>query len=94
MKNKSNQSLYTQMERFAEVTKNLIMTGNIQRAKRCLQKAEEIFNKGTAEVKNAVANVYVFSVSTFMEIHHCNIRNMFPKSLQSEYQKQVNTTSV
>lgn len=92
MKNKSKQTLYTQMQRFADVTKNLIKTGNIHRAKLCLQKAEEIFNKGTSEIKNAIVNVYVFSVSTFMEIHHCNIRNLFPESLQSEYKKQINTS--
>lgn len=89
MKNKPNQNLYSQMHRFAEVTKTLIITGNIDRAKKCLQKAEELFNTGTSEIKNAIANVYVFSVTTFMERHHCNIRNLFPESLQSEYQKQV-----
>lgn len=89
MKNKSNQNIYSQMQRFADITKTLIMTGNIQRAKRCLKKAEDIFNTGTSEIKNAVVNVYVFSVSTFMEVHHCNIRNFLPEALQIEYLKQI-----
>ena len=92
MKTQCIPNIYKQAQRFADLTKTLIMSGNIQRAKRCLQKAELIFNHGTAEVKNVITNVYVFSVSTFMEIHHCNIRNLFPESLQSEYQKQVNTS--
>ena len=88
----SDRNIYQQMQRFAEVTKTLIIQGNIGRAKKCLKIAEGIFNNGTAEIKNAVSNVYVFSVTSFMEIHHCNIRNLFPESLQSEYRKQVNTS--
>lgn len=94
MKNKSNQYINSQMQRFADVTKTLIMTGNIARAKRCLEKAEDIFNNGTSEIKNAMTNVYVFSVSTFMEPHHCNIRDLFPESLRSEYRKQVNASGI
>ncbi len=92
MKTQSIPNIYQQAQRFADITKTLIITGNIQRAKHCMQIAEDIFNNGTAEVRNAITNVYVFSVSTFMEIHHCNIRNLFPKSLQLEYQKQINTS--
>ena len=80
------------MQRFADITKASIVSGNIKRAKRCLGLAERIFTLGSAEIKNAIVNVYVFSVSTFMEIHHCNIRNLFPESLQSEYKKQINTS--
>lgn len=77
------------MQRFAEVTKTLIARGNIGRAKRCLNTAEVMFTKGTSEIKNAVTNVYVYSVSTFLELHKCNIRDLFPESLKSEYKKQV-----
>ena len=78
------------MQRFAEVTKTLIINGNIKRAKRCLATAEEIFNQGTGEIKNAIANVYVFSVTTFMEMHNCNIKNLFPENLKAAYLKQIN----
>lgn len=89
MKDKSKQNIYTEIQRFADITKALIIQGNIGRAKRCLKVAEEIFNKGTVEIKNAMASIYVFSVSTFMEIHHCNIKNLFPESLHNTYQKQI-----
>lgn len=85
---------YLQMQRFAEVTKQFIITGNIQRAKKCLLIAESIFTKGNTEIKNVVANVYVFSVTSFMELHHCSIRNLLPESLKSEYNKQINTSGV
>jgi hypothetical protein len=94
MKDKSNQTLYSQMQRFANITKNLIRRGNIERAKRCLNVAEEMYEKGTEEIKSTVVNVYVFSVSTFLEIHNCTIGNFFPKSLKTEYYKQVNASGI
>jgi hypothetical protein len=94
MKNKSHQNIYSQMQRFADITKFLIASGNIGRAKRCLNTAEEIFSKGNSEIKNAITNVYVYSVSTFIELHKCNIRNLFPDLLKSEYQKQVRSSGL
>lgn len=90
MKIKSAPNIYKQAQRFADITKSLIISGNIKRAKYCLQKAEDIFNTGSTEVRNVISNVYLFSVSSFIEIHHCKIKNLFPDVLQSEYNKQVN----
>jgi len=94
MKGKTKPSIYNQAQRFANLTKTLIMKGKIQRAKRCLQKAEFMFNNGTSEIKNAISNVYLFSISSFMEMHHCNIKGLLPSSLQAEYYKQVNASGV
>ena len=95
MKNKANSgNVYDQMQRFANITKQLIIIGNINRAKHCLQIAEDIFNSGNNEIKNVVTNVYLFSVSSFMELHHCSIKNLFPATLQKEYYKQVNTSGL
>ncbi len=93
MKNQSTTS-YEQAARFAEITKTFLISGNVQRAKKCLALAERLFATGSAETKNAISNVYVFSVSTFMELRHCNIANLFPKSLKAEYVKQINATGV
>ncbi len=93
MKNKIN-TIYTQAERFAEVTKKAIISGNISRAKKCLEKAEQLLQTGTNETKSVISNVYVYSVSTFMELRHCSISNLFPVGLKSEYLKQINATSV
>lgn len=87
-------SIYNQTQRFAEITKKAIVSGNIVRAKKCLAVAERLFTYGSYETKNAIANVYVFSVSTFMEVHRCNVSNLFPKSLKAEYLKQINTSGV
>jgi len=87
-------TVYKQAERFAEVTKTAIVSGNIARAKKCLALAERLFISGSSETKNAIANVYVLSVSTFMELRHCTISNLFPQTLKAEYIKQINTSGV
>lgn len=88
------QTVYKQAERFAEITKTAIISGNILRAKKCLALAERLFATGSTETKTAISNVYVYSVSTFMELRHCSISNLFPQSLRTEYLKQINATSV
>ena len=74
--------------------KTAIITGNINRAKKCLALAERLFETGSNETKNAISNVYIFSVSSFMEVRHCNISHLFPQSLKAEYIKQVNASGV
>jgi len=87
-------TIYERAERFAEVTKRAIVSGNIPRAKRFLAIAERMLNYGSQETKSIISNVYVFSVSTFMELRHCNISNLFPPLLKAEYVKQINTSGV
>ena len=94
MKENSSQNIYKQMQRFADITKLLLIQGNIQRTKHCLQIAEEIYNKGTAEIKNAVSNVYLFSVSSFMELNHINVRPLLPINLEKEYVHQINASGI
>lgn len=87
-------TIYKQADRFAEITKSAIISGNIVRVKKCLALAERLFATGSYETKSAIANVYVFSVSTFMELRHCSISNLFPQSLKAEYLKQINASGV
>ena len=94
MKSKESVNIYKQAQRFADVTKKLITNGNIQRAKRCLSIASSLLEKGNKEMQNAISNVYVYSVSSFMELHHCSIKNFFPKNLQNEYYKQIKASGL
>jgi hypothetical protein len=87
-------TIYKQAERFAEITKTAIITGNISRAKKCLALAERLLINGSNETKIAISNVYIFSVSSFMELRHCSISNLFPQTLKAEYIKQINTSGV
>lgn len=94
MKTKKILNIYKQAQRFADITKALIVAGKVQRAKHCLQKAENLFNSGTQEVKNVISNVYLYSVSLFMEVNHFNMRELLPNNLQKEYFKQVNNSGI
>lgn len=94
MKREEKKNIYQQAQRFADVTKSFILSGNIHRAKRCIQVAEKLFTKGNKEVQNVIFNVFIYSVTSFMETHHCNIKSLFSKNLQREYYKQVNTIGV
>ncbi len=82
------------MQRFADFTKEQIIKGNTAGANRCLQKAEDIYRSGSLHIKNLVANVYVYSVSTFLELHNYNIQNLFPEALFGEYKTQINASSL
>lgn len=93
MKNQAK-SACTKAVQFAEITKNLIRKGNILRVKKCLSVAEQLLVTGNVETKNVISNIYVFSVSTFMEMHNCSIANLFPQSLRKEYISQINTSGV
>ena len=88
------ESVYEKANRFAMITKKFIMDGNIMRAKKCLNIAENLLEEGTQETKNAISNIFVYSVSIFMEVHRCNIKNLFPKGLLNEYSKQMNAGGI
>lgn len=66
----------------------------MERAKKCMTVAERLFTTGNYETKNAISNVYIFSVSTFMEFRNTSISALFPRYLKAEYIKQINATGV
>lgn len=87
-------TIYNQAERFAEITKKLIRSGNINRAKKCLAFAERLFITGSSETKNAIATVYVLSVSSFVTVCHCTISNLLPQTLKTEYFQQLQNARI
>lgn len=78
----------------AEITKEFFRRDNIPRARRCLEIADKMLSSGTAETKNAVSNIYLYSVSTFLEIHKYAAIALFPPLLKREYVTQVNSSGV
>ena len=89
MKTKPIKNVYDQMQQFADITKKLIKNGDTGRAKYCIKIVENLFINGNREIKNAIKNVYLFSVSTFLEFQHYSIKNYFPETLRNEYYNQV-----
>lgn len=82
-------SVYKKAERFAEITKKALIAGNITRAKNCLNLAENLFRTGSTETKGIIANVYLYSISSFLKVKNCTILNLFPEVLKAEYSKQI-----
>lgn len=92
MKTVKPSGAYKQMQRLAMVTKKAIANGNWQRAEKCVRVADELMQHGTLEFKNAVRNVYVFSVSSFLELNHLQVHGFFTPALSNEYHSQTHTT--
>ncbi len=94
MKAHSKETLSQHAQRFADLTKQFVVEGKMDRVKICLAKANEYFTTGSIETKNIIANVYLYSVSIFLETHHVNIQKLLPSSLLQEYNKQVNAPGI
>lgn len=85
------------MQRFAEVTKKSILQGNIKRAEKCLRIANVLFVNGNFIIKNAVANVYVYSLSQLLDTRSEPANKamaILPFALRKEYELQVNSLGV
>lgn len=67
-----------------------MLRGQIQRVKKCLTRADSIFLTGNESAKNAVVNVYLYTVSSLLQLHHVPIESLLPAALRKEYIKQIN----
>ena len=90
MKKEINNDVYNQMQRMAGLTIALVLTGKLARVKKFLDAAEDLFLNGNYQTRNAVSNVYIYNLSSMLELHHCNIQALLPRRLQAEYIKQIN----
>lgn len=94
MISRTTMSIHKKALSFANLTKSFLLEGNYQRAKRCLAYADDLLGKGSTEVRNSISNVYVFSLSVFMETHSLNVDEFFPQNLKEEYVKQINSSGL
>jgi hypothetical protein len=88
-------NLFKLIDGFAAYTIELLKKGNLSAIKHCFNTAEIMLLEGSAEVKLAIENVYVFSVTTFFEMGHAvskQIKELLPLHLMEEYHKQVSTS--
>lgn len=85
-------SLYKTISSFASYTKELIRQGNLPLVKDCFATAEYLLEEGTSNVKSAIENLYVFSVTSFLDLTGSiskQVKELLPARIQSEYKKQV-----
>lgn len=77
---------------FAGYTIDLIKKGNLSAIKNCFSTAEQMLTDGSSEVKNAIENVYVFSITIFFDMAHAvskQVKELLPAHLMEEYHKQI-----
>jgi hypothetical protein len=85
-------NIYNVLLSFANYTKNCANVGNTKKLSSCFKVAEKLLNKGNNIVKSAMENVYVFSVSSLLEIVSPiqeQVKKMFPENLKIAYTKQI-----
>lgn len=90
MRRKVNGTVYHQLSKLAKLTITTILSGKRKRSQKFLQVAEALFINGDNQMKRAMANVYVYQVSTLLLLHHLNPNTFFPVHMQREYHKQCN----
>lgn len=93
----ASNNIYKAMQCFVDFTKELVTNGNPDGVKSCFNLAERMLKEGNNAVKNAVENVYVFSVSTALFL--CTpiskeLTAMFNGSLKNEYTRQVVSSGI
>lgn len=97
MRTAQSRNLYKVMQRFANITKGFIVQGQVKRAEKCLRIADLLFKTGNIIIKNAVANVFVYSLSSMLDRRDaCGkvLLDILPFSLRKEYENQVNSIGV
>lgn len=93
MKNPKQKSVYNQFQRFADITVNAAQKGNFQRVSCCLELAGLLFRYGNFPVRNAVINVYVYSLSLILDSGNHIARSVYelmPTDLKKVYESQLN----
>ncbi|HTA81866.1 MAG TPA: hypothetical protein VK783_02965 [Bacteroidia bacterium] len=85
-------TLCNMLDRFADYTIDLIKKGNLAIISDCFNAAGQLHEEGSAEVKNAIENVYVFSITIFFDMAHATskqVKELLPACLMKEYRKQA-----
>ncbi len=93
----SSNNIYKTIECFVSFTKHLISEGNLKEAKHCFIVAEKMLENGNNTVKNAIENIYVYSLGTFVELTAStanHLKEIFNGSLRKEYHKHVMTNGI
>jgi len=85
-------NIYKTIECFVDFTKQLIWDGNIKAVKCCFKLAEKMLEEGNNTVRNAIENVYVYSLGAVVDLSASTanqLKDGFNGSLRKEYIKQV-----
>ena len=89
---KNNKNIFNLLHVFTSYTKKCAEIGNINKLKSCFVIANKLLREGNNAVKSAVENVYVFSVSSLIEIAspiQKQVQKILPENLKNAYLNHI-----
>lgn len=90
-------NIYKAMQCFANFTKSLVSKGDFKEVKHCFQVAETLLKNGNSTVINAIENVYVYSLSSILDLTtplSLKVKSLLTDSLMKEYRRQVGSSCI
>lgn len=72
---------------FAELTGNLIITGETRKAFRCLKLAEQFWKEGNRSVRNAIEQVFLFGLAASIKDKNYIIEQL-PPLIKTEFKNR------
>ncbi len=88
---------YQSIQAFANATLALCEQNNFKKLDRYLKVALKLFKEGNDTVRNGIVNVYLHTVSHFLDTHRVHKKWMeayMPVELQKEYARQHYTSGI
>ena len=85
-------SIYQTIQAFVQLTCQQVTAHNYKAAKHCFLLADKLYEQGNAVVRQAIENVFVFSLDrVFKQAREekMEVRGLVPGSLYSVYMRQV-----
>ena len=90
-------NIYATVGCFVDFTRKLIKKGNIKSVKHCFSVAETMLDDGNNIVKNAIENVYVYSLGSVVDLSSSTanyLKKLFNGSLKKGYYRQIFASGV
>jgi len=90
-------SIYCAAGCFADLTKQFVQLGNLAEVKHCFNLAEKMLCNGNGAVRNAISNVYLFSLSQLLDRAtplSAKLKAMLTANLKTEYTKHITASSL
>jgi hypothetical protein len=90
-------NVYKCIQCFADFTKELLITGNLKAAKTCFRVAEKMMEEGNTAVRNAMENVFVFSVTVMVDVSspfNAAIKSLMKGPVLKEYRRQTHMKGI
>src|SRR6202035_352796 len=87
-----NMNVYKELQQFTNYTRRVVNEHNYTQAKQCFKLASQLYTEGDNVVRNAIENIFIFSLSSFFphdRVEKVILKSLIPDILYSLYVKQI-----